>query len=72
MAYCVGVNRTGKDGNEHRYIGHSAVYNVLGEQISTANFEGNFTETIALKKSHIETNRKHLQFLNDRDEFNLI
>ena len=72
MAYCVGVNRTGKDGNKHRYIGHSGVYNVLGEQISTANFEESFTETIALKKSHIETNRKHLQFLNDRDEFNLI
>ena len=71
MTYCVGVNRTGKDGNGHQYIGHSAIYNVLGEQISTSHFEGNFIETIELKKSHIETNRKHLQFLNDRDEFTL-
>ena len=42
MAYCIGVNRTGKDGNKHRYTGHSAVYNVLGEQISTLNNEGDF------------------------------
>ena len=51
MTYCVGVNRTGKDGNGHQYIGHSAVYNVLGEQVSTSNFEENFIETIIWKKS---------------------
>lgn len=69
MTYCIGVNRTGKDGNGHQYIGHSAIYNVLGEQLSTQEFEKDFIETIELKKSHIEKNRKHLQFLNDRDEF---
>ena len=71
MSYCIGVNRTGKDGNGHQYIGHSAVYDVLGEQISTTNYKSNFIETIALKKSHIESNRKHLQFLNDGDKFTL-
>ncbi|MCB0465697.1 MAG: amidohydrolase [Aequorivita sp.] len=71
MAYCVGVNRVGFDGNDHEYIGHSAVYDVLGKQISTANFETEFTETIFLEKEHIESNRKHLQFLNDRDSFTL-
>ncbi len=69
MCYCIGVNRTGKDSNQHLYIGHSAVYDVLGRQISNPNFEEDFTETISLQKSHIETHRKHLQFLNDRDEF---
>ena len=72
MCYCVGVNRTGIDDNGHHYNGHSAVYNVLGGQISNPNFENEFIETISLQKSHIEKNRKHLQFLNDRDEFNLI
>ncbi len=72
MCYCIGVNRTGLDGNKHQYIGHSAVYNVLGERISTNLFEDEFTETLTMEKSHIETNRRHLQFLNDRDEFNLI
>ena len=71
MCYCVGVNRTGMDANNHQYIGHSAVYDVLGEQVSTENYEEEFIETITLQKSHIEKNRKHLQFLNDRDSFSL-
>lgn len=71
MTYCIGVNRTGKDGNGHQYIGHSALYNVLGEQVSTSRLEEDFIETLVLEKSHIESNRKHLQFLNDRDEFTL-
>jgi len=71
MCYCIGVNRVGEDGNGHQYSGHSAIYDVLGEQLSTLNYEEDFTETIILKKPHIEKNRNHLQFLNDRDEFNL-
>ena len=71
MSYCIGVNRVGKDANGHKYSGHSAVYNVLGEQISNPNFEEDFIETITLQKSHIETYRKRLQFLNDQDKFSL-
>ena len=71
MAYCVGVNRVGFDENGHEYVGHSAVYEVLGEQISTANFEKEFSETIVLNKEIIETNRNKMQFLNDRDLFTL-
>ena len=71
MSFCVGVNRTGTDANDHQYNGHSAVYDILGEQVSTVNFEEEFIETIVLQKSHLEKNRNHLQFLNDRDEFNL-
>jgi len=71
MAYCIGVNRMGFDGNDHEYVGHSAVYDVLGKQISTNSFEMNFTETVVLEKDHIESNREKLQFLNDRDSFTL-
>jgi predicted amidohydrolase len=71
MSYCFGVNRTGTDGNGHQYNGHSAAYDVLGEQISESNNEIEFTQTIRLQKSHIEKNRKHLQFLNDMDTFEL-
>ncbi|MAL59504.1 MAG: amidohydrolase [Flavobacteriaceae bacterium] len=71
MAYCVGVNRTGLDGNGHEYIGHSAAYDVLGEQVSTPSFEKEFIETITLSKEHIHQNREHLQFLRDRDSFTL-
>ena len=71
MAYCIGVNRVGFDGNDNEYVGHSAVYDVLGQQISNSNFEKEFTETVVLEKEHIENNRKHLQFLKDRDNFTL-
>ncbi|MDC8002636.1 amidohydrolase [Aureisphaera galaxeae] len=71
MAYCIGVNRVGLDGNGHEYVGHSAVYDVLGEQVSTEDFEKEFVEHLVLSKEHIEKNRRHLQFLNDRDAFSL-
>ncbi len=71
MSYCIGVNRVGMDGNGHSYVGHSAVYDVLGEQISTAENDVEFTQTIILDKEHITQHRKHLQFLVDRDRFTL-
>jgi omega-amidase len=71
MCYTVGVNRIGFDGNGHEYSGHSAVYDVLGEQISTSGFEQEFLETVVLERKHLTSNREHLQFLNDRDEFSL-
>ncbi|WP_313112432.1 amidohydrolase [Aequorivita sediminis] len=71
MAYCVGVNRTGFDGNDHEYVGHSAIYDALGVKI-TAKDIGEFTETVVLEKEHIVNNRKHFQFLNDRDDFTLV
>ncbi len=71
MSYCIGVNRVGLDGNGHEYVGHSAIYDVLGERISTIDFEKEFVETIILNKEHIKSHRDHLQFLNDRDSFSL-
>lgn len=71
MSYCVGVNRVGLDGNGHEYTGHSAIYDVLGTQISTQDYEKEFVDTVTLSKTHITKNRKHLQFLNDADAFTL-
>lgn len=71
MAYCIGVNRTGVDGNNHEYVGHSAVYDVLGEIISEKEFETNFTQTLTLSKEHIQSNRKRFHFLYDRDQFQI-
>lgn len=72
MSYCVGVNRVGLDGNGHEYVGHSAIYDVLGDCISVANEEKEFALNVTLSKKHIQETRKKLQFLNDRDAFNLI
>lgn len=71
MAYCIGVNRTGKDGNNHEYVGHSAVYDTVGEHISTKDFEKDFVETITLSKEHIKENRNRFHFLDDRDRFEI-
>ena len=72
MSYCIGVNRIGLDGNGHEYTGHSAVYDVLGEQVSTRNFEEDFEDTVVLEKQHVQRLREQLQFLHDKDEFNLM
>ena len=71
MAYCVGVNRTGKDDNLNQHNGHSAIYDVLGKQLTTSKNEGNFSETIILEKTNIVSERAHFQFLSDRDHFTL-
>lgn len=70
MAYCVGVNRIGKDGLDFEYPGHSAVYDVLGEPLAFSENEDILYAT--LSKDHIESNRKKLRFLEDRDQFSLI
>ncbi|XLS28915.1 amidohydrolase [Flavobacteriaceae bacterium M23B6Z8] len=67
MAYCVGVNRIGEDNNGHTYVGHSAVYDVLGDR--KLFLETPTIETITLSKSHIHQYRNKLKFLDDRDEF---
>lgn len=71
MSYCIGVNRVGLDGNGHEYTGHSAIYDVLGDQLSSEDFEVEFSETVVLSKIDLKKYRKHLQFLNDRDAFTL-
>lgn len=69
MAYCIGVNRIGLDGLKHEYSGHSAVYDVLGDQTAYSEEEEILYAT--LDKEHIESTRKKLRFLEDRDEFSL-
>jgi omega-amidase len=71
LAYVVGVNRVGTDENGHQYPGHSAVYNPLGQCIS-----GGLSEEESLIKAELhyldlQHHRKHLRFLEDRDNFHL-
>lgn len=71
MAYCIGVNRVGLDGNNHEYSGHSAVYDVLGNRIDQIPFDKEASEIVTLHKSDIETYRQKLNFLGDMDGFTL-
>ena len=71
LSYVIGVNRIGKDGNGHEYSGHSAAYDMLGNQISRQDFESEFSETIPLDRTVLLETRKKFAFLNDRDKFKI-
>ncbi|HUH47737.1 MAG TPA: amidohydrolase [Arenibacter sp.] len=69
MAYVIGVNRVGTDKNGHHYVGHSAVYDVLGEPLVFSEAEAVLYTT--LESDHITEHRERSKFLDDRDLFNL-
>jgi len=71
MSYCIGVNRVGIDATNHEYPGHSAIYDVLGNKLSTIEANKEQTEVITLSKIHISKYRSKLKFLNDKDHFSL-
>ncbi|NND14959.1 MAG: nitrilase family protein [Eudoraea sp.] len=69
MSYSIGVNRVGSDANGHTYVGHSAVYDLLGVAKAFSKEDEILFATI--DKSHIEDVREKLKFLQDRDSFSL-
>ena len=69
MSYCIGLNRVGRDGSDLNYVGHSAVYDCLGKQISSQQDEDEFTEVVELDRQHLKDIRSQLKFLQDRDHF---
>ena len=71
MAFCAGVNRTGLDGNNYEYTGHTAIYDSLGKALFEEESEMEFTKVITLDKKHLIDTRKKLKFLQDRDKFTL-
>lgn len=72
MCYCIGVNRVGEDEKENEYSGHSAVYDVLGNNITPIRPHKDHIEIVALDKKHIARYREKLKFLNDRDSFKIM
>lgn len=71
MTYTIGVNRIGEDANLLEYPGHSKVIDFLGNQILACENElGVFLCELDMK---IQTEtRQKLNFLNDKDNFNLV
>lgn len=70
MAYCVGVNRTGKDAYRLHYPGASAAYNALGDELIFAS-ESESVAIVSIDITTLHDLREKLPFLEDRDEFNL-
>jgi|SRR6218665_410398 len=71
VSYAVGVNRVGKDENNHEYNGHSQVVDFLGNYVLEPQ-EADGVFIIHLDKERLLETRSRLAFLNDRDQFNLI
>jgi predicted amidohydrolase len=71
MCYTIGVNRVGKDANNLEYSGHSGVYNCLGEEVVKATPNKEETVIAILEKNHITETRNKLNFLSDKDLFEL-
>ncbi len=71
MCYCVGVNRVGVDNLNNEYCGHSATYDILGNNITPIRPNKEHTEIITLERNHINFYRNKLKFLVDRDSFSL-
>ena len=68
QCYVVGVNRTGKDGNDIYYSGDSMVVDPMGDVLYTKKEEEDiFTTT--LDKEHLQVVRDKLPFLKDADDF---
>lgn len=71
MSYCIGVNRVGIDGVNSEYSGHSAVYDVLGNLMTSFTPNKEQIEIVTLEKKHVTAYRNKLKFLDDRDSFTL-
>jgi omega-amidase len=70
MSYTIGVNRTGEDKNGFAYVGHSQAVDFLGEYIlEPQELEGIFF--VELNKEKMMQTRSKLDFLSDRDAFEI-
>ncbi|MEZ4938151.1 MAG: nitrilase-related carbon-nitrogen hydrolase [Crocinitomicaceae bacterium] len=65
LSYCIGVNRTGLDGNNNAYSGDSKVVNPVGESILEMEQQMEGISSVSLNFEFINTTRSMFGFLND-------
>ena len=71
QSYCVGVNRTGIDGNGLEYLGHSCVYDFLGDRQVDLGTSVT-TSTTVLSKEGLNLFRSKFPFQKEADSFNFL
>ncbi len=69
MAYCIGVNRVGEDGNNVFHSGDTMAVDPLGEELIDPIDSIEKVELILVKKEVLKNYRSKFGFLNDRDDF---
>ncbi|TAH19863.1 MAG: amidohydrolase [Cytophagales bacterium] len=70
LSYCIGVNRTGTDGNAVGYAGESAVIDMQGNELFYQKNES-IIHTIALKYSTLQEFRQRFPAYLDADDFQI-
>lgn len=70
LSYVVGVNRIGNDAHDYEHIGHSQAIDFLGNYILEPQ-EKNGVFVVELDKNTRYETRKKLDFLSDRDQFEI-
>ncbi|HNP20402.1 MAG TPA: amidohydrolase [Fulvivirga sp.] len=70
LAYCAGLNRVGKDGNNIAYNGHSGVYDPKGETLYLED-EKEAIKTITISKEMLTTYREKFPAQLDADGFEI-
>jgi len=71
LCYTIGVNRVGVDANKFEYSGHSVGYDCLGKKLTHIKTNLEDKAIITLNKKHITEVRNKLNFLNDKDAFEI-
>ena len=70
LAYCVGVNRIGRDGNGHDYAGDSAAIDMLGQPLVELGAQPQVV-TVELDAAGLSTHRERFPAHRDADTFEL-
>ncbi len=71
LCYVAGVNRVGVDNNRLVYVGHTSVYDAMGETLLESEPSKEAIYSTILNSSHIAAVRDKFSFLNDRDDFEI-
>ena len=71
QSYTIGVNRVGKDGKDMNYSGDSALVDYAGEELIKLTQQENIV-TARLSFEAQQVFRRKLQFLPDRDQFEIL
>ena len=71
QCYTIGVNRIGKDGNGFHFNGHSAVFDAFGEKVLSSTENKEEVLQIEISLDDLQLKRRQINFLQDRDDFNL-
>jgi predicted amidohydrolase len=70
QCYTLGVNRVGTDFFSHEHNGHSAAYDMAGNELCNMS-DSIGVQIVKLSKENLEKHKKHYPFWKDRDTFAL-